>query len=160
MGSRKKNKASKKHRHSSNSVDQESGTTASKSADKRDKKRTSVEDFSTVTVFNSPLVSLKALSIVLLNTLKSSLNFILAHWVIFLVSTLALIAISTVPLPPALDQERETVKDIGLFALYWVGLGVASSIGLGTGLHTFILYLGPHIAQVVIASNECNLVPE
>lgn len=31
---------------------------------------------------------------------------------------------------------------------YWVGLGVASSIGLGTGLHTFLLYLGPFIAEV------------
>ena len=39
-------------------------------------------------------------------------------------------------------------------------MGIASSIGLGTGLHTFILYLGPHIAQVVIAANECNYVPE
>ena len=44
--------------------------------------------------------------------------------------------------------------------IYWVGLGILSSIGLGTGLHTFILYLGPHIAQVVIASNECNVVPQ
>ena len=32
--------------------------------------------------------------------------------------------------------------------LWWVGLGVLSSVGLGTGLHTFILYLGPHIAAV------------
>ena len=52
------------------------------------------------------------------------------------------------------------MKVFGSFAMYWVGLGVASSIGLGTGLHTFILYLGPHIAQVVIGSNECNRVPE
>lgn len=44
--------------------------------------------------------------------------------------------------------------------MYWIGLGVASSIGLGTGLHTFILYLGPHIAQVVIGANKCNKVPE
>lgn len=27
------------------------------------------------------------------------------------------------------------------FCGYWVGLGVLSSVGLGTGLHTFILYL-------------------
>ena len=25
---------------------------------------------------------------------------------------------------------------------WWVGLGVLSSVGLGTGLHTFLLYLG------------------
>lgn len=34
---------------------------------------------------------------------------------------------------------------------YWILLGVASSIGLGTGLHTFVLYLGPWIAKVDIS---------
>ena len=43
-----------------------------------------------------------------------------------------------------------------LWSSYWVGLGVASSIGLGTGLHTFLLYLGPFIAQVTLAAYECN----
>jgi vacuole membrane protein 1 len=38
-------------------------------------------------------------------------------------------------------------------------LGVASSIGLGTGLHTFVLYLGPHIAKVTMVANECNSIP-
>lgn len=49
--------------------------------------------------------------------------------------------------------------DVGIFALYWIILGVASSIGLGTGLHTFVLYLGPHIARVTLAANQCNDVP-
>lgn len=39
---------------------------------------------------------------------------------------------------------------------YWIVLGVASSIGLGTGLHTFVLFLGPHIAQVTTAAYKCN----
>jgi hypothetical protein len=43
-----------------------------------------------------------------------------------------------------------------LWCLYWLGLGVASSIGLGTGLHTFILYLGPFIAEVTLAAYECQ----
>ncbi|KAK6322404.1 hypothetical protein J4Q44_G00071960 [Coregonus suidteri] len=34
-----------------------------------------------------------------------------------------------------------------LWCAYWVGLGILSSVGLGTGLHTFLLYLGPHIAR-------------
>ena len=46
------------------------------------------------------------------------------------------------------------------FAGWWVGLGIASSIGFGTGLHTFVLYLGPHIAKVTMAANACNYVPE
>jgi len=45
-----------------------------------------------------------------------------------------------------------------LWCAYWVGLGVLSSVGLGTGLHTFLLYLGPHIAAVTLAAYECNSV--
>lgn len=43
-----------------------------------------------------------------------------------------------------------------LWWMYWVGLGVLSSVGLGTGLHTFVLYLGPHIAAVTMAAYECG----
>ncbi|XP_050677334.1 vacuole membrane protein 1 isoform X2 [Leptidea sinapis] len=39
---------------------------------------------------------------------------------------------------------------------WWVILGVCSSVGLGTGLHTFLLYLGPHIARVTLAAYECG----
>lgn len=45
-----------------------------------------------------------------------------------------------------------------LWCLWWVGLGVLSSVGLGTGLHTFLLYLGPHIAAVTMAAYECGSV--
>lgn len=31
-------------------------------------------------------------------------------------------------------------KQFLLYA-YWIGLGILSSVGLGTGLHTFLLYL-------------------
>lgn len=50
----------------------------------------------------------------------------------------------------------EQIRMNAFFILYWVGLGVISSIGLGTGLHTFILYLGPHIASVTLAAYECG----
>lgn len=50
----------------------------------------------------------------------------------------------------------ELIRKNAFFVMYWVGLGVISSIGLGTGLHTFILYLGPHIASVTLAAYECG----
>jgi len=43
-----------------------------------------------------------------------------------------------------------------LWCSWWVGLGILSSVGLGTGLHTFLLYLGPHIATVTMAAYECG----
>ncbi|BFZ18459.1 hypothetical protein BsWGS_21500 [Bradybaena similaris] len=45
-----------------------------------------------------------------------------------------------------------------LWCAYWIGLGILSSVGLGTGLHTFLLYLGPHIAAVTLAAYECKSV--
>ena len=43
-----------------------------------------------------------------------------------------------------------------MWYLYWVVLGIASSIGLGTGLHTFVLFLGPFIAKVTVLAYECG----
>jgi len=43
-----------------------------------------------------------------------------------------------------------------LWGCYWIWLGILSSVGLGTGLHTFLLFLGPFIAKVTLAAYECN----
>lgn len=42
------------------------------------------------------------------------------------------------------------------FVVWWVGLGVLSSIGLGTGMHSGLLFLFPHIYQVCAAATRCN----
>ena len=34
------------------------------------------------------------------------------------------------------------------FVVWWVGLGILSSVGLGTGMHSGMLFLFPHIAKV------------
>ncbi|TGZ73654.1 hypothetical protein CRM22_001386 [Opisthorchis felineus] len=39
---------------------------------------------------------------------------------------------------------------------WWVWLGFLSSCGFGTGLHTFVLYLGPFIAEVTMSAYECK----
>lgn len=50
---------------------------------------------------------------------------------------------------------RESEDEL-LWGLYWVWLGILSSVGLGTGLHTFLLFLGPFIAKVTLAAYECD----
>lgn len=77
--------------------------------------------------------------------------------VLILLTVIALAAFSKLPGPH--EPLKAPILDFTTFAVYWIGLGVASSIGLGTGLHTFILYLGPHIAKVTLAANECNAAP-
>jgi uncharacterized membrane protein YdjX (TVP38/TMEM64 family) len=57
-------------------------------------------------------------------------------------------------------QYLQKIYQIGFFFIWWVGLGVLSSIGLGTGLHTFVLFLGPFIAELASAASICGFVPE
>lgn len=46
--------------------------------------------------------------------------------------------------------------NLAIWCLRWIVLGILSSIGLGFGMHTFVLFLGPHIAAVTLASHSCN----
>mmetsp|Transcript_21140 Transcript_21140/g.63291 ORF Transcript_21140/g.63291 Transcript_21140/m.63291 type:complete len:579 (-) Transcript_21140:225-1961(-) len=42
------------------------------------------------------------------------------------------------------------------YALWWLGLGVMSSIGLGTGIQTGVLFLYPHMLKVCLAAETCG----
>ena len=54
------------------------------------------------------------------------------------------------------QQVALVYEDAFFWYSYWVILGIASSIGLGTGLHTFVLFLGPFIARVTMVGYECG----
>jgi len=95
----------------------------------------------------------------LLKYLQEVLRFVLRHAILFTIIILAIVLPHVIVNGP----HKEYVKimdEFVSFTLYWILLGVASSIGLGTGLHTFVLYTGPHIAKVTMVANECNAIPE
>lgn len=72
---------------------------------------------------------------------------------IVVISALTILAYN---LDGAHQESLKQVKLVLFWWAYWVGLGILSSVGLGTGLHTFLLYLGPHIASVTLAAWECK----
>lgn len=78
------------------------------------------------------------------------------HCGVFLLLLAVLIA--TYYVEGAHQQYVQRIEKQFLLYAYWIGLGILSSVGLGTGLHTFLLYLGPHIASVTLAAYECNSV--
>jgi len=43
-----------------------------------------------------------------------------------------------------------------LYAAWWVALGVVSSAGLGTGVHSGLLFLFPHMLKVCLAAETCG----
>lgn len=51
------------------------------------------------------------------------------------------------PAGEAADQLAELEEGVE-YVVWWVGLGVLSSIGLGTGMHSGLLFLFPHMLKV------------
>lgn len=44
----------------------------------------------------------------------------------------------------------------GEFIVWWMGLGILSSVGLGTGMHTGMLFTFPHAFQTVMSADACG----
>ena len=84
----------------------------------------------------------------------SLLSYIAAHALSTALLAAAIAALGhTLRYPsPVLTPARDSLATHGTFAAYWLILGVLSSIGLGSGLHTFVLFLGPHIVRVASAA--------
>ena len=57
-------------------------------------------------------------------------------------------------------QVVASIEKLLLWCGYWIGLGILSSVGLGTGLHTFLLYLVSYmyICTVHIQFSKCSTV--
>lgn len=53
-----------------------------------------------------------------------------------------------------LDRFNMTLE----FVSWWLGLGILSSVGLGTGMHSGLLFLFPHIFFVVQGAERCGHV--
>ncbi|EGT36782.1 CBN-EPG-3 protein [Caenorhabditis brenneri] len=82
---------------------------------------------------------------------------ILSHKLLLILFFISLgLAIYGYHAPGAHQQHVQTIEKHILWWSWWVLLGVLSSIGLGSGLHTFLIYLGPHIAAVTMAAYECQ----
>ncbi|KAI8078317.1 hypothetical protein BDF21DRAFT_420265 [Thamnidium elegans] len=50
------------------------------------------------------------------------------------------------------------IQQVVVWYSTWFLLGVASSVAVGTGFHTFVVFLGPYIAQVTLAAYRCGSV--
>ncbi|XP_045840200.1 vacuole membrane protein 1 isoform X2 [Meles meles] len=124
-----------------------------------EKKRRDREERQNIVLWRQPLITLQYFSLEILVILKEWTSK-LWHRQSIVVSFLLLLAvlIATYYVEGAHQQYVQRIEKQFLLYAYWIGLGILSSVGLGTGLHTFLLYLGPHIASVTLAAYECNSV--
>lgn len=67
--------------------------------------------------------------------------------------SLLLVIINVMDLPN--QPHLRAIQAATVWYSRWIILGILSSIGLGTGAHTFLLFLGPFIARVTTAAYVC-----
>ncbi|XP_044078209.1 vacuole membrane protein 1-like isoform X6 [Siniperca chuatsi] len=108
-----------------------------------DRKQRDREELETLVLWKKPLHTLHCFTLELLITLK---EWICRLWqqrqtVFGLLILLFLLSIAYCIEGTHQKYVRYMEKKT-LWCAYWVGLGILSSVGLGTGLHTFLLYLG------------------
>ncbi|XP_049533467.1 vacuole membrane protein 1 isoform X1 [Anopheles darlingi] len=114
-------------------------------------------EIKSLVLWKSPMKTMKYASLELLFLAKSNVERLLKHRAVVTMLFCAFIALLALLLTPGQHQQIiKLFKSNGFFMIYWLGLGILSSVGLGTGLHTFLLYLGPHIASVTLAAYECS----
>nr|DAD33644.1 TPA_asm: hypothetical protein HUJ06_012495 [Nelumbo nucifera] len=114
-----------------------------------------------LTFTTQPFKTLKLFTLATTDYVKKSILYILTRggWPLLLCT---LVLASGILLVTFFDGPHEKHVQEFLqyfhFGLWWLALGIASSIGLGSGLHTFVLYLGPHIALFTIKAMHCGRV--
>ncbi|KAL4588340.1 hypothetical protein LXL04_001224 [Taraxacum kok-saghyz] len=113
-----------------------------------------------LTLASQPIKTLRLCTLAVLQHLSSSFVYILAHGclLVLLVAAIAGVGVFLVSDDGPRRKQVEELVEYLRFGLWWMALGVASSIGLGSGLHTFVLYLGPHIAFFTMKALQCGRV--
>lgn len=113
-----------------------------------------------LTLATQPFKTIKFFVLAIIQYLKRVVLYLLGHgaWLTLLSSFLVLGGVLLMNTNGPHEKHFEEIIQYLEFGLWWVALGVASSIGLGSGLHTFVLYLGPHIAFFTIKAVQCGRV--
>ncbi|GLT99665.1 hypothetical protein SLE2022_170890 [Rubroshorea leprosula] len=126
-------------------------------ADLRKKHQQELEN---LTLTSQPFKTLKFFGLAIIQYFKQSIVYILAKggWLLLLSTAVLAFGILLLTIDGPHEKHIEELSKYAQFGLWWIALGVASSIGLGSGLHTFVLYLGPHIALFTIKAMQCGRV--
>ncbi|KAL5228081.1 hypothetical protein ABZP36_016346 [Zizania latifolia] len=113
-----------------------------------------------LTLTKHPFRTLHFFMLAMLQYFKRLATYILSKGALFVV-LIVLVLVPGLLLVVTDGLHKKHVQEFlnySRFVLWWVSLGVASSIGLGSGLHTFVLYLGPHIALFTIKAVQCGRI--
>ncbi|XP_057538608.1 vacuole membrane protein KMS1-like [Amaranthus tricolor] len=151
MGSKKKFSNSSNSSASSSSSDSKSPISGCKEFQ---------QQLDSLTLTSKPCETFKYFIWAVHDYVKQSVVYLLAKggWLLVLSILVLFSGVLLATIEGSHEKHVQEVLQYFQFVLWWVALGVASSIGLGSGLHTFVLYLGPHITLFTLKAMQCGRV--
>ncbi|KAK9146674.1 hypothetical protein Sjap_006577 [Stephania japonica] len=113
-----------------------------------------------LTLLTEPFKTSKIFMLAITQYLKRSISYLLMKggWLLLSATLMLAVGILLMTFEGPHEKHVQEFEQYFRYGLWWITLGVASSIGLGSGLHTFLLYLGPHIALFTIKAVQCGRV--
>nr|BAJ94121.1 predicted protein [Hordeum vulgare subsp. vulgare] len=110
-----------------------------------------------VNMLRAPVTTLRYFSIICYEQADRAVRFLLSHRLLLTALILGAAVWTALAATPG-DHHKymELARHWSWFFVWWLGLGVASSIGLGSGLHTGALYLFPYVLKTVTTAIECR----
>lgn len=117
------------------------------------------EERNKLTLFSKPFQTFSLFILALLTIIKNTLIYFTLN--LFLFKYLFIIILFWYLLeffPGPYTSFINKIEFIFQYIFWWIGLGILSSIGLGSGLQTGVLFLFPHIMRVCITAQTCKSI--
>lgn len=111
----------------------------------------------TLTLFHRPLPTLQLFMKGAITLIIFSIQYCLSHKVFLFFVLPILLAWYVLDNVPGSHSELINDAEFAVeYTVWWVGLGILSSIGLGSGLQSGVLFLFPHVIKVCLAAQTCK----
>lgn len=106
-----------------------------------------------LTLFTAPITVIYYFLVVCFNWVVDMIKYLVASKVFtLLVFPFVVAVVIGLNIPGSHQVYLEPIADISYLVFWWVGLGILSSVGLGTGMHSGLLFLFPFIAHTCMAA--------
>jgi len=114
------------------------------------------EERAKLTLFRSPYTTLLLFSRSLCSNAWWSVKWIAAHPATLFLALPLVLLYSGAKILGISDQAVQETERSFEFIVWWIGLGVLSSIGFGSGMHSGLLFLFPHMLKICLAAERCG----
>eukprot|EP00606_Chrysophyceae_sp_TOSAG23-5_P000099 GSChrysophyteH2.ASY1.ANO1.368.1 assembled CDS len=112
-----------------------------------------------LTLYTSPLQTLALFCAAVVQIAQDALYATAGHWTfrLLLLPLTVAYALQSLFQHPFAD-EVATFTFCVEYAVWWLGLGILSSVGMGSGLQSGMLFLYPHVFAIILGAQTCQSI--